>query len=127
MVTGIETAGLVLAAFPVVLEGLKYYIDCTKQVKDIRRHRVVLNRFMRDIKTEMTIFEDTWNRFTGYKLPDGGVPKLPTHLHTNLIDSIENVCQGMKDVLEILQQKLQKYEQTEVCAQADCGDWRNRY
>jgi len=122
MVTGIETAGLVLAAFPIVVEGLKYYISCARKVKEISRHRDVLRQFMRDIKTEMTIFEDTWYQLTGCdpfqvkagKLPDSWVPTLPAHLRSNSIDSIEIVCEGMKDVLEGLQQKFQKYEQKEV-------------
>ncbi|KAF8417858.1 hypothetical protein EV426DRAFT_352996 [Tirmania nivea] len=121
MVTGIETAGLVLGTFPIVIEGLKYYINCARKVKEIFRHKDDLRQFMRDIKTEMTIFEDTWYQLTGCdpfqvkagKLPDSWVPNLPAHLRSNSIDSIETVCEGMKDVLEELQQKFQKYEQKE--------------
>ena len=122
MVTGVETAGLVLGAFPIVIEGLEYYISCARKVKEISHHKDVLRQFMRDIKTEMTIFEDTWYQLTGYdpfqvqagKLLDSWAPKFPTHLRSNSIESIEIVCQGMKDVLEGLQQKFQKYEQKEV-------------
>jgi len=131
MVTGIETAGLVLGAFPIVIEGLKYYISCARKVKEISRHKSVLRQFLRDIKTEMTIFEDTWYQLTGCdpfrvkagKLPDSWAPKLPAHLRPNSIDSIEIVCEGMRGVLEELQQKFQKYEQKEVCAPSACGGW----
>ena len=38
MVTGVETAGLVLGAFPIVIEGLKFYTSGVRTIKDIKEH-----------------------------------------------------------------------------------------
>ena len=59
VVTGIETAGLVLGAFPLVIEGLKVYIKGVSTMKDMKRYESILGQFKRDIEMESTHFEDT--------------------------------------------------------------------
>ena len=59
MVTGIETAGLVLGAFPLVIEGLRVYIKGVSTMRDMKRYEFILGQFKRDIEMESTHFEDT--------------------------------------------------------------------
>lgn len=59
MVTGIETAGLVLGAFPLVIEGLKMYVQGVSTMRDMKRYEFILGQFKRDIEMESTHFEDT--------------------------------------------------------------------
>jgi len=125
MVTGIEAAGLVLGAFPIVIDGLRYYIDSVKKAKQAACHKYVLPRFIRDIETGMTIFVDTWYHLTGYYppqvtaggLPEACIPKLPTHLRPKSIASMCTVCENMLGVLEELRKKLEKYKKSEVGSQ----------
>ncbi|KAF8417840.1 hypothetical protein EV426DRAFT_706577 [Tirmania nivea] len=59
MVTGAETAGIVLGAFPLVIEGLKVYIKGVSTMRDMKRYEFILGQFKRDIEMESTHFEDT--------------------------------------------------------------------
>jgi len=55
MVTGIETAGLVLGAFPLVIEGLKVYASGGRTIQGYR----LLHQFCRDLEIEQVKFENT--------------------------------------------------------------------
>lgn len=58
MPTGIEAAGLALAVFPIVVQGVGFYVDGARKVKDLKDHRRVLKRLARDLKVECFCFEE---------------------------------------------------------------------
>ena len=55
MVTGIEAAGLALGLFPIVLEGITFYISSAGKVIELIRHKHTLDRFMTDLEVEKEI------------------------------------------------------------------------
>lgn len=59
MVTGIETAGLVLAVFPLIVTGLQSYADGARTVKDMWRPELALKSLIRDLGMEKCKFENT--------------------------------------------------------------------
>jgi len=59
MVTGIETAGLALAIFPLVVRGLAFYLDAAQKVKEIYKYEGVLKRLVRELEMERSKFENT--------------------------------------------------------------------
>lgn len=59
MATGIETAGLALAIFPLVVRGLAFYLDAAQKVKDIYKYEGVLKRLVRELEMEKSKFENT--------------------------------------------------------------------
>jgi len=60
MVTGIETAGLVLGAFPLAIEGIKAYSDGMKTVKDMKNYEQILRQFARELKVERCKYDNTF-------------------------------------------------------------------
>ncbi|KAF8536958.1 hypothetical protein BDD12DRAFT_258064 [Trichophaea hybrida] len=62
MLTGVEAAGLALAIFPIVVQGVGFYVDGARKVKDLKDHKRVLNRLARDLKVECFCFEEVCAR-----------------------------------------------------------------
>jgi len=62
MPTGIETAGLVLAIFPIVVKGFDVYLDGSRKVKDLWQWRRGLRGMLREFKAESALFENTCMR-----------------------------------------------------------------
>jgi len=56
--TGFEVAGIVLAVYPIVLQGLGYYRDVAQYVKDVRNYQGVLKRLVRQLEMEKSKFEN---------------------------------------------------------------------
>ena len=78
MVTGVETAGLVLGAFPLCIELIKLYASGVATLNEMRNYRQVLREFERELKMEFCKFisslcdlfedkitEEDCNRFLG--------------------------------------------------------------
>jgi hypothetical protein len=59
MVTGVETAGLVLAVFPVVVEGLKAYLEGIESIKRWWKYVSVLKHLIRVLRMEEAKFSNT--------------------------------------------------------------------
>jgi hypothetical protein len=59
MLTGIEIAGLVLGAFPLAVEGIKFYANGARTMNEMRHHRHVLDEFIRELDMERIKFVDT--------------------------------------------------------------------
>jgi len=55
-----EVAGLVLGAFPLLIEGLKIYADGARTIGDMINHDLILDEFCRDLEVEKTKFDDTY-------------------------------------------------------------------
>jgi len=126
MVTGVETAGLVLAAFPIAIECVKYYVEAASKMKEMCNHRAVLRQLAREVKAEMTIFKNSWNRLL--QLPEENLKSAVTadgtsnvkaeslsHLDLDSVSSIVDICEDLLDILEELKHKFEKYERTTVC------------
>ena len=58
MVTGVETAGLVLGAIPLIIEGLKIYQEGIKSVKRSIKYDASLRKFIRQVEGHKLFFED---------------------------------------------------------------------
>jgi len=113
MVTGVETASLVLAAFPVAIECIKYYVDAASKMKEMRNHWAVLRQLAREVKAERTIFKNSWNRLLQLA---GGTPNLSlSPLDPDSVSSIVDICEDLIDILEELKHRFEKYERTKVC------------
>ncbi|KAI9740454.1 MAG: hypothetical protein M1834_005034 [Cirrosporium novae-zelandiae] len=54
-----ETAGLVLGVFPLVIEGVKQYLEGVRTIKRWWKYASVLNHLLRILKREKAIFENT--------------------------------------------------------------------
>lgn len=129
MVTGVETAGLVLAVFPVVVGCLKYYVDAASKVKEMRNHRVVLKQLEREVKAEMTIFKNSWNRLlqlagedsiSGATRTSNSKTKSLSLLDQDSVSSIVDICEDLMEILEALKHRFEKYERTKVCSLIIC-------
>ena len=59
MVTGVETAGLVLAAFPVLVAGLNSYVDGVRTIKRWKRFSEILDEYAVQISSHQTWFRQT--------------------------------------------------------------------
>ncbi|OGE47224.1 hypothetical protein PENARI_c054G09299 [Penicillium arizonense] len=63
MASGFEVIGLALAVFPVLVEGLKFYMEKKGRVRDFIRYRHVLKRIIRDLSREQISFRNSSQRF----------------------------------------------------------------
>ena len=59
MVTGVETAGLVLASFPLVVNGLTRYVDGVQTIRYWRRFRRELASYARKLENQRVWYLDT--------------------------------------------------------------------
>jgi len=59
MASGMEIAGLALAIFPLVIEGLEFYASSARKIKELWRYKLSLNRLISDLDTEKCKFENT--------------------------------------------------------------------
>ncbi|KAI5813245.1 hypothetical protein BZA77DRAFT_358336 [Pyronema omphalodes] len=62
MVTGIETAGLVLGAFPLLLQGVGIYLDGSNKVAGLWNWRRQLRTIIREFTVEYSLFTMTCER-----------------------------------------------------------------
>lgn len=59
MATGIEIAGLALAVFPIVIEGLEFYLKAFSITKRYWRYASVLKSLLRELGMEKIKFENS--------------------------------------------------------------------
>jgi len=125
MATGIEAAGLALGLFPIVLEGLKFYIASADAVREMKRHKRTLDQFRRDISMEKCKFENTWYTLVGragMDLDMLGEQPWEAHVEAALISSLPagsagsfvDGCQDLNAILEELAERFVKYEKDTV-------------
>ena len=58
MITGVETAGLILAVFPIVVEGLKTWKEGADSLKTWRKTRQTLRQYVMKAENQRVIFEN---------------------------------------------------------------------
>jgi hypothetical protein len=118
MVTGVETAGLVLAAFPIVANGLGSYIaGCNMLLRwrNQRKHGRELRTFQRQLETQQVIYLNTLEYLIGsivhsdadksLLINNPGGPawtraEYDTRLHERLGQSYQAYVGTMTDLLE---------------------------
>jgi len=131
MVTGVETAGLILGTFPLAVECVKFYINGVQTMRDLRHHRHVLNEFVRDLEVQeckfknicFTLFEDkvTPEELTGLMRNPGKALRinqafqttLNSCLHQHSIDPFIRTAETLKAVLDELRDRFEN-EKTKV-------------
>ena len=59
MVTGVETAGLVLAAFPIIVSGLSCYVQGIQTIRYWRRFRRELTVYAQTLETQRICYLNT--------------------------------------------------------------------
>lgn len=125
MVTGVETAGLVLAAFPILMQCLNVYVSSAQKVREMRRYRRVLRQFRRAIDMENCKFENTWyalvelageNPSTIGELPWGAGVKarLLAQLRPASVRNFAEACEELNEILEQLNSQFTAYRQDRV-------------
>ncbi|KAF8424837.1 hypothetical protein EV426DRAFT_597389 [Tirmania nivea] len=123
MITGIECAGLLLGVFPLVLEGLKFYLHAVDRVKQMRRHEATLTRFLREVDMEKCKFDNIWYSLISISGIDPKIvaepmpwdpsveEKLLACLPSHSVPSFVGACQDLNDILKKLAQRFQKYNE----------------
>ena len=74
MATGFEVIGVALGLFPLVIEGVKFYISSAGKFKEMKHHKRTLDKFRRELVMEKSIFDNIWGTLVGR----AGVPLSPT-------------------------------------------------
>ncbi|KAJ5471368.1 hypothetical protein N7530_008725 [Penicillium desertorum] len=59
MASGFEVVGLALAVFPILVEGLKFYVEKKGRVRDFIHYRHVLKRIVGDLSREQISFQNS--------------------------------------------------------------------
>ena len=59
MVTGIETAGLVLAAFPLIIKGMKSWMEGVETLNRLRKARSIFRRYAVRLQCEHAVYRNT--------------------------------------------------------------------
>ena len=116
--SGIEAAGLVLAVFPIVVNGLQHFTEGVETIKSWKRFRRELDKYSRTLETQRIVHLNTIERlFEGIiqsndeldafmKNPGGAFshkPEYEERLSTRLGRSYGNYTRIMADMLESLE------------------------
>lgn len=115
MVTGIEAAGLVLGLFPIVIQGIQFYISSAEEFKEMWHHKRTLDKFRRELEMEESIFDNIWSRL----MSRAGAPRSDTEgilscLPPNAGKSFAYGCQELYTILSGVAEKFEKYKQDKV-------------
>ena len=123
MVTGIEAAGLALGLFPIVLEGVTFYISSAGKVIELIRHKHTLDRFMTDLEVEKAIYDNTWRKLgsrvdmeiePNVVTPRETINQVLSCLNGDTRKSFVNLCKELDEILIQLINKFEKYEENVV-------------
>ena len=60
--SGIEAAGLVLAVFPIVVNGLQHFTEGVETIKSWRRYQRELGKYSRTLETQRIVYLNTIER-----------------------------------------------------------------
>ncbi|KAK2744250.1 hypothetical protein FQN57_004335 [Myotisia sp. PD_48] len=75
MITGVETAGLVLGSVPLIVAALEFYRAGVKTCLRYRRYRSELKDLSSNIQTEKTIYYNTIGMLLSGIIPDQALPE----------------------------------------------------
>ncbi len=134
MVTGIEAAGLALAIFPLLVEGLKSYGKGVGTINDYRKYEKLIGRLMNELDTFKTLFDNTCTTFLqdsvsdkelSILLGDPGGPAWHTQEFCETLEdrvtfktakAIMNTAEDIGGILYELREKLMLDQANEVCS-----------
>lgn len=120
MATGVEVVGLTLALFPLVIEGVGFYMSSAENVKEMIRHKRTLGEFLRDIGIEKSVFDNIWCILmtrTGVHIEPNMeitpeiLKEVLSCLPQTSINSFLDSCQQLCIMLGDLEARFQKYKQ----------------
>ena len=57
--SGIEVAGIALAVFPILVDGLVHFVDGVQTIKHWRQYRIRLQDYADRLRTQKVYYEDT--------------------------------------------------------------------
>lgn len=57
--SGIEVAGIALAVFPILVDGLVHFVDGVQTIKHWRRYRIRLQDYADRLRSQKVYYEDT--------------------------------------------------------------------
>lgn len=77
MVTGIETAGLVLAVLPLVISALESYQDGLQTIKRLYRSEAQLRKLIRTLKVQRSKYRSNLEKLIKAAAPDNGIQDVP--------------------------------------------------
>ena len=129
MVTGIEAAGLALGLFPLVIEGVKFYVSFTKRFTEMIDHKHTLDTFRRELVMEKSLFGNTWYTLMiragvhidpSTKSPTKTTERVLSCLPAYAVGSFVDSCQELNTILRDLEDKFQKYEQVWITPWQGC-------
>lgn len=77
MITGIETAGLVLAVLPLVISALESYKDGLQTIKRLYRSEAQLRKLIRTLKVQRSKYRSNLEKLIKAAAPDIGIQDVP--------------------------------------------------
>ena len=123
MVTGIQATGVALGLFPLVIEGIKFYINSAERFKEMKHYKRTLDRFRRELLMEKTKFDNTWytlvSKAGGLNEPDmefspETMEEVLSWLPKYAVESFIDGFQELHAILRELMERFQKHEQNKV-------------
>ena len=123
MITGIEVSGLVLGLFPIVIEGIKFYISSAEDFQETVHHKFTLDVLRRELEIEESVYVNTLHKLASR----AGIPITPNmvasrKIPAKVLDCLPDYaqkgfaqgCQELNTMLKQLEGKFKKYEQNQV-------------
>lgn len=110
MVTGVETAGFVLAAFPVVVEGLVIYINGIQKIKQLRRCHDVLELLKSRLSSQSAFFRQSIEKL--FAIANVFDPEDIDKIFNDFDDSLWRDDERNKALKDFLGSSYQSYIQT---------------
>ena len=71
-----EAAGIALATFPFLIKGLGFYLDGSRQIKDLWHWKLGMRCLVRELKAENVLFQNTCTNVLAGIFPPSEVTKL---------------------------------------------------
>lgn len=128
MVTGVEAAGLALAVFPILIQGLKAYLDGVQSLRSVKNWKRVLNELIRELDVECLCFENVCGKLLEGMISPGDAkdpmngdtwddPELQSKLQERLgPQPTERFTELVKELLQLLENlKTELGIQDKVC------------
>ena len=118
--SGFEVAGITLALFSLVVDGVTNYTSVAEKIKQMKDHKGILIEFRRELEMERTIFDNLWYTLSirsrvdvkpNVDPPPEILKAVLSCLPPRAINSFLNGCQELIKILSELKAKFKKYEQ----------------
>ena len=118
-----DAVGVALGLFPLLIEGIKFYISSAEKFKETKHHKSTLDKFRRELMMEKNKFDNIWytlvnkvgvliepNMEFSKEVMDEVLSGLPPYA----VESFVNGFQELAAILRQLMERFEKHEQTRV-------------